>query len=155
MRDTMFRFCYRALQEKGERVRILRLACADPTVIDLDLRFDLMSSTADRASCWHRLGPGGQPRVLRPRGGQLPALLQVPRRARPARAPVPVLLDGQVPHVPGVAAVVPQHRLLGGRGEQPEPGHANTLSDSADIFGEVTRRVLPGLKAGASTPRSR
>ena len=52
MRDTMFRFCYRALQEKGERVRILRLACADPTVIDLDLRFDLMSSTADRASCW-------------------------------------------------------------------------------------------------------
>jgi hypothetical protein len=50
MRDTMFRFCYRALQEKGERVRILRPACADPTVIDLDLRFDPMSFTAGWAS---------------------------------------------------------------------------------------------------------
>ena len=60
-----------------------------------------------------------------------------------------VLLDSQVPHVPGVAAVVPQHRLLGGRGEQPVPGHANTLSDAADISGEVTRGFLPGLKAGS------
>jgi hypothetical protein len=67
---------------------------------------------------------------------------------------VGVLLDGQVPDVPGVAAVVPQHRLLGGRGEQPVPGHANTLSDTADISGEVKRRFLPGLKTGVSTPRS-
>ena len=66
--------------------------------------------------------------------------------------PVPVLLDGQVPHVPGVPAVVPQHGLLGGRGEQTVPGHTNTLSDTADISGEVTRRFLPGLKAGVSTP---
>ena len=36
----------------------------------------------------------------------------------------------------------------------PEPGHANTLSDSTDISGEVKRRFLPGLKAGVSTPRS-
>jgi len=43
--------------------------------------------------------------------------------------------DGQVPDVPGVAAVVLQYRLLGGRGEQPVPGHANTLSDSTDISG--------------------
>jgi hypothetical protein len=66
---------------------------------------------------------------------------------------VGVLLDGEVPDVPGVAAVVPQHRLLGGGGEQPVPGHANTLSDAADISGEVTRRFLPGLKAEVSTPR--
>jgi hypothetical protein len=52
-----------------------------------------------------------------------------------------------------VAAVVPQHRFLGGGGEQPVPGHANTLSDTADISGEVTRRFLPGLKAGVSPPR--
>jgi len=65
-----------------------------------------------------------------------------------------VLLDGQVPHVPGVAAVVPQHRLLGGRGEQPVPGHTNTLSNTTDISGELKRRLLPSLKTGASTPRS-
>jgi hypothetical protein len=52
-----------------------------------------------------------------------------------------------------VAAVVPQHRFLGGGGVQPVPGHANTLSDTADISGEVARCFLPGLKAGVSTPR--
>ena len=102
----------------------------------------------------HHLGAGRQPRVLRPRAGELPALLQVTRRACPARAPVPVLLDGQVPHVPGLAAVVPQHRFLGGGGEQPVPRHANTLSNTADNSGEVKRRFLPRLKAGASTPQS-
>ena len=88
----------------------------------------------------HRLGAGGQPRVFRPRGGELPALLQVARRARPAGVPVRVLLDGQVPYVPAVRAVVPQHRFLGGAGEQPVPGHANTLANTTDISGEVTRR---------------
>ena len=101
-----------------------------------------------------RLGTRGQPRVPGSGGGELPALLQVARRARSARVPVGVLLDGEVPDVTGVAAVVPQHRLLGGGGEQPVPGHANTLSDTADIAGEVTRRFLPGLKAGVSAPRS-
>jgi hypothetical protein len=101
----------------------------------------------------YRVGTGGQPRVLRPRLGELPALLQVARRALPARSPVGVLLDGQVPYVPGMRAVVPQHRLLGGRGEQPVPGHANTLANIADISGEVRRRFLPGLKTGVSMPR--
>ncbi len=102
----------------------------------------------------HRLGTGGQPQVLRPRRGELPALSQVARRALAARVPVGVLLDGQVPHVPGVRAVVPQHRFLGGRGDEPVPGHTNTLSDTADISGEEARRFLPGLKTGVSTPRS-
>ena len=93
--------------------------------------------------------------MLRPHLGELPALLPVARRARPARAPVAVLLDGEVPDVPGVAAVVPQHRFLGGGGVQPVPGHANTLAKTADISGEVMRRFLSGLKAGVSTPRSR
>ena len=92
--------------------------------------------------------------MLGSRFGELPTLLQVARRARPARTPVRVLLNGQVPHIPGMAAVVPQHRFLGGRGEQPIPGHANTLASTADISGEVTRRFLADLKGGASTPRS-
>ena len=86
-------------------------------------------------------------------GGELPALLQVARSVPAAWVPVGVLLDGQVPHVPGVRAVVPQHRFLGGGGVQPVPGHANTLSNTADISGEVERRFLPGLKAGVWSPR--
>ena len=79
----------------------------------------------------------------------------VHRPGIPAASPrICVLLDGQVPHVPGMAAVVPQHGLLGGRGVQPVPGHANTLSTANDISGEVKRRFLPGLKAGVSTPPS-
>jgi hypothetical protein len=96
------------------------------------------------------LGAGGQPRVLRAGGGELPALLQVAGSALPAGVTVGVLLDGQVPHVPGVAAVVPQHRFLGGGGEQAVPGHANTLASTTDISGKVTRRFLPGLKAGVT-----
>src|SRR6266567_9195208 len=61
----------------------------------------------------------GQPVMLGAGSGELPTLLQVAGRALAARMPVRVLLDGQVPHVPGVSAVLPEHRLLGGRGEQP------------------------------------
>jgi hypothetical protein len=53
-----------------------------------------------------------------------------------------------------VAAVVLQRRFLGGGGDEPVPGHTNTLSDTIDISGEVARRFLPGLKTGVSTPRS-
>ena len=87
-------------------------------------------------------------------GGELAALLQVARRALAALLPVRVLLDGQVPHIPGVRAVAAQHCLLDGRGKQPEPGHANTLARTTDISEEVKRRFLPDLKAGVSTPRS-
>jgi hypothetical protein len=71
-----------------------------------------------------------------------------------SRAPVPVLLDRQAPDEPGVAAVVPQDCLLGGRGEQAVPGHTHALSDITDISGEVKRRFRTGLKAGVSTPPS-
>ena len=36
--------------------------------------------------------------------------------------------------------MVPQHYLLGGGGEQPVPGHTNTLANSTDISGEETPR---------------
>jgi len=103
----------------------------------------------------HHLRAGSQPQVHRPHLGKLPALLQVARSALPARAPVPVLLDREVPHEPGLGAMVPQHHLLGGRGDQAVPVHANTLANTTDISGEVKRRSLPGPKAGACTPRSR
>jgi hypothetical protein len=102
----------------------------------------------------HHLGTSGQPGIVRPGGGQLPALLQVTRSALAARMLVLVLLDRQVPHVPGVGAVVPQHRFLGGCREQPVPRHTNILSIAADISGEVKRRVLPAMKTGSSTSRS-
>jgi hypothetical protein len=49
--------------------------------------------------------------------------------------------------------VVPQNSFLGGCGVEPVPGHANILSDGADISGGVKRRFVPGLKARVSTPR--
>jgi hypothetical protein len=97
----------------------------------------------------HHLATCSQPVMLRACGGELSALLEVARRVRAADVPVRVLLDGQVPHVSGVCAVVTQYRLLGWRGEQPISGHANTLSSYTDIFREgsgvsfIVRR--PGL----------
>jgi hypothetical protein len=66
-----------------------------------------------------------------------------------------MLLDRNVPHVPGVRAVAPQHRLLGGRREQSIPGHTNTLASTTDIPEKMKRRFLSRLKAGAYTLRSR
>ena len=101
------------------------------------------------------LGACPQPVVFRTGGGELSALLQVAGRALAAGVPVRVLLDGEVPHVPGLRAVVPEHRLfLGGRGDHAVSGHANTLASATDISGEVKRRLLPCLTAGVSTPRS-
>ena len=57
----------------------------------------------------HRLRTGRQPLVFGARGGQLRALLVVARRAT-ARLPMLLLLDRQIPHVPGVAAMLSQHR---------------------------------------------
>jgi hypothetical protein len=101
----------------------------------------------------YRLRACRKPRVLRSRLGELSALFQIAGCGRSATAPVRVLFDGQVPHIPGMGAVVPQHRLLGRR-EQPVPGHANRISTTTDNFGEVKRRFLLVLKAGVCTPRS-
>ena len=97
----------------------------------------------------HRLRARGQPRILGPRLRELSALRQVTWRALPSRMPVLVLLDGQIPHVPGMAAVVDQHRFLRGGWEEPVPGHANILSITADISGEAKRRFLAGHRVGS------
>ena len=103
----------------------------------------------------HRLRSCGQPWVLRAYGGELPTLLQVAGATLPPRAPVRVLLNGQVPHVPGVRAVIPQNCLLGGRGKHAVPRHTNIVATTTDISREVKRRYSPGLAAGISTSRSR
>ena len=46
-----------------------------------------------------------------------------------------VLLDREVPHIPGVRAMTLQHYLLGGRRKQPVPSYTNTLATAADIPG--------------------
>ncbi|GAA4500667.1 hypothetical protein GCM10023191_049350 [Actinoallomurus oryzae] len=63
-----------------------------------------------------------------------------------------MLLTREIPHKPGMCTVLQQHRLLSGRGLEPE-SHANTLT-TTDILGRE-RRFLPGLRAGVYTPRSR
>ncbi len=98
------------------------------------------------------LAAGPQPGMLGAGSGELAALLQVARRARAAGAPPGLLLDRQIPHEPRMRAMVPQHRLLGGRREQTVPGHTNTLANTTDIPEEVKRRSLPALKAGVPTP---
>jgi hypothetical protein len=68
--------------------------------------------------------------------------------------PVGMLFDRQVPHVPSVGAMVPQHRFLGRCGEQTVSGHANTLATTTDISGEVMRRSRPSVSTGGSAPKS-
>jgi hypothetical protein len=92
----------------------------------------------------HHLGASGQPRVFCPRLGELTALFQVSRCAFSAWPPVRVLLDGEIPYVPGVGAVIPQHRPLSGRRIQPVPRHANRIANTSDISWEVKRRCLLG-----------
>jgi hypothetical protein len=59
----------------------------------------------------HGLRPGRQPIVLGTSGGQLRTLLVVAGRAATG-LPVLLLLDGQVPHVPGMATMLGQRRRL-------------------------------------------
>ena len=100
----------------------------------------------------HRLGASSQPCMLSSCLGELSALLCVGRGALSPWMPVGVLLDGQVPHVSGVAAMLPHRRILGEGGDQTIPGHANTLSNTTDIYREV-RRVFLWPDAGIFTPR--
>jgi hypothetical protein len=64
-----------------------------------------------------------------------------------------VLLDGEVPHVPGVRAMGTQRSFLGGGGKQPVARHANALANATDISREVKARFL-SAKAEAWSPPS-
>jgi len=101
------------------------------------------------------LAAHAQPSVLRAGDGELAALLSVPRHTGASWPPPGLLLDCQVPHEPGVGAVVPQDDLLVRRRVEAVPGHANTLANASVILREVKRRCIPGLEAEVSTPRPR
>ena len=79
----------------------------------------------------HGLGAGRQPVMLGTGGGQLSTPLVVAGRVA-TRLPVPLLLDSQVPHIPGVATMLRQHRrLLSGR-KQPVARHASNVTTATD-----------------------
>ncbi len=102
----------------------------------------------------HHLTANPQPGMFSPRGRELPALLRVTRRTRPAGAVPRLLFTGEVPDKPGMGAMLPQHRFLGNRWKQAVTRHTKTLSSTTDIPEEVKRRVIPFLKTGVTTPRT-
>jgi hypothetical protein len=66
----------------------------------------------------NHLASRAQPSVFRTYLGKLPALLQVARRGLAAWTPVRSLLDRQVPHEPGMRAMVPQNASWAGEGSR-------------------------------------
>ncbi len=100
----------------------------------------------------HGLRPGGQPRVLGAGRSQLGTLLVV-AGSPPSRPPILLLLDSQVPHEPGVATVLRQHRGLLSGGNQPTPGHpCKVVSNNDKLTEGRERRLLYRPKPAESTP---
>ena len=103
----------------------------------------------------HHLASYPQPCKLCPRCSELTALLQIAWGALAARPPVLLLLDSQIPHEPGMRAVLQQHSSLHLRGLETVPGHASTLAPGNDILhheGRV-RRFPSGPEAKVSAPQ--
>ncbi len=102
----------------------------------------------------HGLRTGCQPVVFGAGLCQLGALLVVAGRVT-AWLPVPVLLDGKIPHKPGMATVLGQYCGLLKAGKQPKPAHANNLGNATDNMPKGGKRRLPlRLKPGVSTPQN-
>jgi hypothetical protein len=101
----------------------------------------------------HGLGSGGQPVVFGAGRRQLGTLLVVTRRPA-ARLPVLLLLDGQIPHKPGMTTMLGQHCRLLRAGKQPKPAHSNNLGTTTDNLAKGRRRRFrPRLKPGVSPPQ--
>ncbi|MDT5260045.1 MAG: hypothetical protein QOD10_5125 [Mycobacterium sp.] len=77
------------------------------------------------------LRPGGQPVVFGASRSQLGTLLVETRRLA-AWLPVLLLLDGQVPHEPGMATVFGQRCRLLRAGKQPKPAHIKNVGGTTD-----------------------
>jgi hypothetical protein len=92
-----------------------------------------------------------QPVIPGPGCGELTALLQVSRCAVAPAPPPRLLLDREVPHKPGVGAVLPHHNRLLRRGCQQVAGHKAILLSTISERGE--RRFLPGINVGISAPQ--
>lgn len=91
----------------------------------------------------HRLRPRGQPPVFSAGCRQLRTLLVVIRCVA-ARLPVPLLLDSQIPHKPGMATMLDQYRRLPRCGKQPKSGHIGNLDTTTDNTSKGGRGVPPG-----------
>src|SRR5262249_12697254 len=91
--------------------------------------------------------PRGEPRVIGAGCRELSALLHAGRHWPTTRTPPRVLLDRQIPDVPGVGAVLPQDGFLFDSRHKSVSEYANIIS----INGRRERRSLPGLLAGASS----
>jgi hypothetical protein len=90
----------------------------------------------------HGLGASGQPVVVATGSSQLSALLVVARRTAPA-LPELLLLDSQIPHIPGVATMLRQQcRLLSGR-KQPIARHTCNLTATTDKSPKGAAAVPP------------
>jgi hypothetical protein len=79
----------------------------------------------------HRLRSRGQPVIFGAYLRQLRRLLVISRGAA-SRLPKLLLLDGQVPHEPGMPAMLRQHHLLRRGWQQPKPRHSRTISTATD-----------------------
>ncbi len=77
----------------------------------------------------HHLAAVAQPRVFRARCGELSALFQVTWRAIPPRPPVRMLLDRQVPYIPGMGAVLCQDRFLLRSRSHAIPAHTTIIAN--------------------------
>ncbi len=99
----------------------------------------------------HGLRAGCQPVVFGAGRSQLGTLLVVARRVA-AWLPMLLLLDGQIPHKPGMATVFRQCCRLLRAGKQPEPAHSKNLGATTDNMSKgEKRRFLPRLKPRVST----
>ncbi len=102
----------------------------------------------------HGMRAGRQPAVFGAGCGQLGTLLVVTGRLA-AWLPVPLLLDGKIPHKPGMATVFGQRCRLFSAREQPKPGHINNLGSTTDNWSKGgKRRFLPRPKPKVSTPQN-
>jgi hypothetical protein len=90
----------------------------------------------------HRLRASCQPVVLSTGGGQLCTLLVVARRAA-AGLPVPLLLDGQVPYISGVATMLRQRRLLKWGRKQSVARHIFNVATTSDKLSKGEAAVPP------------
>nr|CRL67744.1 hypothetical protein CPGR_00571 [Mycolicibacterium malmesburyense] len=94
----------------------------------------------------HGLRTRRQPTMLGASRGQLSALLDVARGMTP-RAPMLLLLDGQIPHKAGVATMLVQRGHLIRNRKQPVSSHTSNVATNTD-------KSARGVMAAAPTPRA-
>jgi hypothetical protein len=94
-----------------------------------------------------RLRPGPQPVVFGTDLGQLRRLLVIPRGAAP-RLPQLLLLHRQIPHKPGMPAMLQQHHLLSRCRQQTKPRHIRKVATATD----TNRHCSPRRPGSANDP---